>query len=482
MTDTITLQASAKTKTSWSVTLLNGEARFCDSINLLSAKARGGFMERVAEKFPGLDAVAIGDQLETLAAEQGAKESESKPPKVSRAMVPPVDRRKLADEMPADVRQVAVDMLKADNLLEQLLADVAAMGVTGERKLAATVYLIGTSRMLDKPVSGIIQGPSTSGKSFIIERVSKLFPPEALFIATSITPNALYYLPDGSLSHRWIVAGERSRIEDDEKAEATRALREMLTAGEITKLIPEKDDDGVLVTRTVHQSGPIAFTETTTLSRIFDEDSNRCLLLQTDERENQTRRILLATAESRSGKMDTAPIIAKHHAIQRLLEQVPVRIPFATELAGKFPSQRTEARRAFGHLLSVVEVVALLHQYQRERQDGAVVATLQDYAIAKKLLADPMGRLLGGSLSGAAKRFLERLRGRVSATDTFTTTDATKGETSSVRAVRGWLSELAEAGHLEVTEAGRGPKPATWRITDCPEKGEDNILPELGAA
>ncbi len=483
MIDTVTIQATQKTKTSWSITLLNGEARFADCINLLSAKARKGLTERIVEKFPGLDSVAIADQLEAIAAEQGTKEAEPKPSKAGSATAPPVDRRKLADEMPADVRQAAMDMLKAENLLEQLLSDICIMGVTGERKLAATIYLIGTSRLLSRPVSGIVQGPSTSGKSFIVERIAKLFPLEAIFVATSLTPNALYYLLDGSLSHRWIVAGERSRLENDERAETTRALREMLSCGEITKLVPEKDADGILVTRAVHQTGPIAFVETTTLTRIFDEDSNRCLLLQTDEREGQTKRILLATAESRNSKIDTAPIVAKHHAIQRLLEQLPVQIPFAAELAGKFPCQRTEARRAFGHLLSMIEAVALLHQFQREQQDGAIVATLQDYAIAKKLLAEPMGRLLGGSISAASRRFLERLRSRVSATETWTTREAIKGEPSSNRAVQGWLRELTDSGYLEVVEPARGPKAAVWRIIlDAETKGDEGILPDLGVA
>ncbi len=56
-----------------------------------------------------------------------------------------------------------------------------------------------------------------------------------------MTPNSLYYLPGDSLRNRIIVAGERSRVQDDERAEATRALREMLSSGKLQKLVPIRD-------------------------------------------------------------------------------------------------------------------------------------------------------------------------------------------------------------------------------------------------
>ena len=41
-----------------------------------------------------------------------------------------------------------------------------------------------------------------------------------------MTPQALFHMKPGSLAHRFVVAGERSQLENDERADATRALRE----------------------------------------------------------------------------------------------------------------------------------------------------------------------------------------------------------------------------------------------------------------
>jgi hypothetical protein len=220
--------------------------------------------------------------------------------------------------MPADIRAEAEAMLTDRLLIQRIVDDITALNVAGEKELTATVYLIGVSRLLDRPLAGILQGPSSSGKSYLIRKTASLFPAETVIHATQMTPQALFHMRPGSLSHRFIVAGERSRIQDDEKAEANRALREMLSAGKLTKLMPMKVDGGVIETVLIEQDGPIAYVESTTLAKIFDEDANRCLMLHTDERPDQTKRIIrqLASAYSQQNGMRAKDkIILRHHAL-----------------------------------------------------------------------------------------------------------------------------------------------------------------------
>lgn len=150
---------------------------------------------------------------------------------------------------------------------------------------------------------------------------------ELLIHATQMTPQALFHMKPGSLKHKWVVAGERSRLEDDDRAEATRALREMLASGRLSKLMPVKTGSGI-ETQLIEQEGPIAFTETTTLTNVFEEDANRCLMLQTDETPAQTKRIICALADRHSAEReDPTPLIRLHHTIQRLLPCCEVRVP-----------------------------------------------------------------------------------------------------------------------------------------------------------
>ena len=157
-----------------------------------------------------------------------------------------------------EVLEDAEQLLADPALIDRISADIEAAGVAGEEDLRLTLYMIGTSRLLRRPLAGIVQGQSSSGKSYTIERVAAMFPKESVIHATQMTPQALFHAQAGSLSHRWVVAGERSRIDNDDKAEATRALREMLAAGRLSKMMPVKLG-GEIKTVMIEQPGPIAF-------------------------------------------------------------------------------------------------------------------------------------------------------------------------------------------------------------------------------
>ena len=389
---------------------------------------------------------------------------------------------------PEPVRAEAVAMLRAPNLMEQIVRDVAALGVAGEEALTATLYLIGTSRLLDKPLAAIVQGQSSSGKSYVIDRVGKLFPGEAVLRAHRITSQALYHLPPGSLVNRFVVAGERPRRQDDETADATRALREMISDGRLTKAITVKvRGSSDYKTKYIDQPGPIAYVESTTVQLIFDEDRNRCLILPTDETPAQTRRILDTTAARKVNPDATgtgSEIIAKHHAAQRLLRRVRVSVPYAEELARHFPDKRTEARRAFPQLVSMIEAVTLLHQFQRvaEPEDGLVItATAQDYRIARRLLVGPFSKALGARQGDAVRRFGDRLREAFADGREFGTADVAEieGVPKDVQTVRQYVRELAKARWLEQAAPPEGKKPARYRIvTDPPDEATLAGLPD----
>jgi hypothetical protein len=381
--------------------------------------------------------------------------------------------------MPADLLAEAEALVRSPELMKRLVDGIASVGVAGERELGATLYLIGTSRKLARPLAGRVKGPSSSGKSFIIERVARLMPPESVVFATQITPQALFHMPPDALRHKFIVAGERSRKDDDDVAEATRALREMISSGRLSKLMPVKFGNE-LQTVLIEQEGPIAYVESTTLSKVFAEDENRCISLFTDERDEQTRRVMksLATNYACIGidiGAGTSRVVLLNHAIQRMLARKDVVVPSAPKLAELLPHSNVEVRRAFPHLMSLVQASALLHQYQRSNDSaGRVIATREDYQLARHLLSEPMRRLLGGGISAPARRFHERL-GRWFGLAQFSTKDARRKEQASRASVYDWLSELREAGAIELIEPGRGSKPSTWLAGELPQ--DEDVLP-----
>ena len=435
------------------------------------ASTRDRVFQRIRDRYPSLDPEAVMERLLNPEEPEVALPEEPEPVDGIAA-----GAAALAD-MSRESKATAEEYLHDPALHLVLSKDLARIGIAGETRLALLTYLVGTSRLLRKPLAIIAQGPSSSGKSYVIETAATLFPPEAVLLAKQITPNALFYMKPGALVHRFVVLGERSRVQDDETAEGTRALREMLSSGHLSKLVPVKVD-GVMETVLIEQRGPIALAESTTVSQIFPEDRNRCIISGTDERDSQTRNVMMATALAAEGlRPAVQPVVDIHHALQRMLAPLDVVVPFARELTA--PAIRTmghviEARRAFGMLLDTVRAIALLYQCQRKRSpSGAVMATRDDYGLACELLEAAARQTMGYGTSEAEGRCEETIQRLVEAgelSEPFTAPQAARAMVRREDTVRGWLKHLAAAGKL-VEEGddvpaggGRGRRPSTYRL------------------
>ncbi len=310
--------------------VINDETIFHDELNIARDKDRIAACKKLTEL--GCDQLTLGKELLSIANEFASISPRRNPSDEMRIKNP-------LDSMDPDCVSEAEHILtECTSILELVYEDAQAVGVVGEQPTVLTLYLAGVSRLLSKPLSVIVQGSSSSGKSYLVEAVAELFPDETKLVAQQMTPNSLYYLPEGALKNRIIVAGERSRVEDDDRAEATRALREMLASGKLKKLVPVRTADGTMTTQIIKQDGPISFWESTTLGQIFDEDRNRCVLVHTDESAEQTRRILIALANNRLNKS-----IERQHAIQRLLQPLSVVVPYAEQLASCYPPKKSNA-------------------------------------------------------------------------------------------------------------------------------------------
>jgi len=218
---------------------LGEETLAVETLDIVKSSARKKFAASICKDRPGMNQDDIERSLLGIAASAAEKPKGKKSP-VEKSL--DESNAELLERMPQFVREQARQMLESPDLLEHIRRDIQAMGVAGEQELAMTTYLVGLSRLLSKPLAAISQGQSSSGKSFIIDQVSRMFPPESVIVATQMTPRALFYMKPGQLKHRFVVCGERSRIQNDDTSEATRALREMLSNGRLSKLIPIKKD------------------------------------------------------------------------------------------------------------------------------------------------------------------------------------------------------------------------------------------------
>ncbi len=442
-----------------------GNREFRDQVNVDRAAARNKFLRGCAEtidhEFGDLKPFAqtiveLADEADQrVAVEAQSAMDDSFEPELEDCRA---ESNRILEQTDPTIIDAAAEFLVDRDIFGRLNSYFQQIGIVGELILATTVFLVAVSRLLQRPLGAIIQSASSSGKSFISNKVIDLVPPEEILKATDISDQALYYLRHGSLRHKLVVSAERkhgdSRMEDA-MANSTLALREMMSSGELTKVVTVTDT-GQPITRIIRQPGPIAFLQTTCQEQIFSEDETRLLPLITDESCEQTTAILEHQAQEAAGLTTSTEVIDRIRNIlrtaQRMLFARTVRIPFAPLL--RIPSTKVKSRRAFQQLLGVIQAVAFLRQHQKEEVDGCIEADADDYDFAYQVMQPVLCRVFA-PLSSRARELHECIRRHLQA-PTFTRTDCVSWSGLSRTEVRNRIELLIEAGLISQTAGGPG--------------------------
>ncbi len=469
-------------KTKGNITIRqDGDIRKMDSFDIAIAEKRDKFIKKLIEECPGLkDKQAEIEKAILQKADEALNDDNDVDDEDDAQILEPIYLSKLElEKTDGQLIEYAEKMLKSPYLIDDIINHAHSIGIAGEDNLIVGVYLLGTSRLLSKPLAGIIMGQSSAGKSYVIKKVSTMFPEEVILRAHKITPTALQYMQPGSLKHRFVVAGERSRKQDDDAAEATRALREMISEGHLSTLVSCKNKNGRYEAVEVKQEGPIAYIESTTLgiTQLFNEDRTRFLLMCSNESQQQTEEIIsdLAASVSKPRNPDERDsILALHHTAQRLLKPQNIIIPFASDLQESFKTGPVETRRTFGQLLSLIQAVTLLYQYQRDNNEFGLIATIDDYNIVKRFLVEPLARSMGRELTPGARELLEYIPN-----DDFAVKDLIGKVSGSENTIRSRVRELSGAGQIEIVEYGKGRQSYKYRLVDDPPELCGLTLPEL---
>lgn len=320
-----------------------------------------------------------------------------------------------------DDRAAAESFLAAPDLLGLVADDLTALGWTGETRTKHLLYLTAISRLLPHPVWAVYHGAGAAPWAGV-DAVATLTPPEEKVAFHRLTSAAIM---QADHRHRLLVIDQAENLRPD----AALALRIMRERGTVAVLAAA--------------AGPL---------------DPRCrdgfLSVTVDESPEQTERILVEQRHQLGvhGIPATAVIQARHHAAQRMLERLPVVIPFADRIV--FPANRVRHRDEHRWFLHLIAASALLHQRQRRREGGAVVASELDFSIAVNCTAGLIGCEAGG-LGLHARRLLGELALREA--KPFSIADLAQVLPEWTRWMfRAALQDLMDFGYLDSPRAGRG--------------------------
>jgi hypothetical protein len=386
--------------------------------------------------------------IETIAALTGALES-YRVQRIEQLQAKPAVRTELT---PAEIA-AAIKEWKTPDILKHINQLIGESGIVGEPVNRLIAFIVYTSRKLQNPLHLMFLGSSGSGKTYLQEKVSELIPDEDKIEITQVTENAFYYFRQDELKHKLLL------IEDLDGAESSLyPLRELQSKRRISKTVTLKDTKGNLKTVTLTVEGPVSVSGCTTRERLYEDNANRCLLVYIDTGTEQDERIIEYQARISCGEVDRDREQLIKNALQnmqRVLKPVAVVNPYAKYI--QLPEQVFKPRRTMGLLLSFIEGVTLLHQYQREvRRDSHhqpyIETTVEDIEAAFSLLRDVLFSK-SDELTKATRGFLELLKVilREQGKTSFTAREIRERLRLNPSNLKRYLVELERYGYIKGT-------------------------------
>ena len=372
-----------------------GDAFHIDTLDLYQAKARTAFVAAGAEALNVAGGEITRDMGRLLMKLEELQDEEMK-------RVLTRNPVKAAVVISEEDREAALTFLRQPDLVGKILTDLAACGVVGEETNKCVAYLACVSRKLETPLAVVIQSSSAAGKSSLMEAVLAMVPDEDKVSYSAMTGQSLFYMGETDLKNKCLAIAE-----EEGARHASYALKLLQSEGEIKIASTGKDaHTGKLVTHQYRVAGPTMIFLTTTAIEIDEELMNRCLVLTVNETREQTRMIhdLQRRAQTLDGliaRQKRAQVLRLHQNAQRLLRPLLVANPFAEKLT--FLDSRTRTRRDHMKYLTLIRVIALLHQHSREvksyaASDGEVVEYIEveprDIELANTLCHQVLGRSL----------------------------------------------------------------------------------------
>jgi len=374
---------------------------YYDSLDLYAAKARTGFAQSLA-RTTGAELARVEKDLVLILERLEAERDEALRSGSQKAMI----------EVSAAEAELGLSLLRDPRLFERIVADMSALGYVGEDLNKELLYLCASSRKLDDPISVLILSQSASGKSFLVDTVRKLMPPEEVVAVTSLSDQALNYIDD--LSHKFLILGEAVHGEVVEHQ-----IREMLSGKELSRLVTIKDPEtGKMQSRVVRTPVIVSSVMSGTNHDLNPENASRYFVVNADESKEQTQRIheeqrrKYSLERLAAGRGGLEAIIRAHQAAQRLLVRKEVVNDFAGLLG--FPSSLMRSRRDHDRFLDLIATVCYVRQYQKsaERAGGVefIRTDLEDYRVAYRIMIEGVLSSTMRELSAGARMLYEELR------------------------------------------------------------------------
>ena len=321
------------------------------------------------------------------------------------------DRQPVIKADPATISRCR-DFLSSPDLIQRLNRVIGESGVVGEETNRLFLFIIATSYKMPDTLHALIQGSTGSGKTHLLDRVSRLMPPEDVKRFTRVTDSSFYNYGAYDLQNKLICLEDL----DGMKEEAQLAFRELQSREMLSTSTTGQDEKGNLRSYEKVVYGPIASLSCTTRGDIYEDNMSRCFVIAVDETMEQTGRVISYQNRRATGAVDPGREQEMALMLQnciRLLKPYPVINPYADKV--HLPQEAHKIRRLNELYQSFVRQVTLVNQYRRDKDSRVrLITRKEDLLVAADIMFESI-LLKIDELDGGLRQFYERLKDYVKA-------------------------------------------------------------------
>jgi len=264
--------------------------------------------------------------------------------------------------------------LSAKNLLDQIADNIPK--IQGEINNKKIIFLSCISKDLPTKfrdgLSIVVSSKSSAGKSTLIENCLKPFQKD-MFRFTEFT-QSFYQRHFKNKSLNGMILHQEQAEKTNFSGQVKLSIPKFqLSEGKTSYGLSERDKDGKFTDTVLDISGFPIYITSTTNPDIEPQELNRITLLQSDETEQQTKKILESILKAYSNNLDNYDNTSLEELtklcdiFKEESKQVKdIIIPFQNLLLEKFP-KTLEMRRDIKKILNYTCVIAFIHQKRRKK-------------------------------------------------------------------------------------------------------------------
>jgi len=310
----------------------------------------------------------------------------------------------------AALKSECMQFWKSPNLLKRLNVLIGKVGIVGEQNNRLLLFVIASSYKMSTTLHALVQGSSGSGKTKLLDIISKLMPEESVKRYTRVTDGSFYNQGEYFFVNKLVCFEDLDGLKED----AQLAVRELQSNEILITSTSIKDANGSIYGGERIVRGPIASISCTTNGEIYEDNISRCFVLAVDESKEQSMRVIQYQNDKSAGVLDGKKEKERQLFMQncmRLLQPLEVVNPYANKI--QLPKDAHKIRRLNELYQSFVRQITLLHQYQRQRDGrGRVISTVADLQAACDILFESIV-LKVDELDGSLRQFFEALKSYV---------------------------------------------------------------------